>query len=187
MSHAYGTAEWDEAYARYVSARISDQAKPYIMGTPEWVDGFKTAVQNEPTYKEVAKNWEYSIVMHFLARPDLGVTDDFYLFMDLWHGECRNMRLVPRDAGESGDFVISGDYDQWKAVLKSELEPISGIVQGKLKLKGDLPVIVREVKHAALLVQLVGTVPTIFHDQLSGDQQSEYKQTAQTLRSEFGI
>ena len=38
-------------------------------------------------------------------------------------------------------------------------------MQGKLKLKGDLPTIVRYVKAANVLVNLAGSVPTEFVDE----------------------
>jgi hypothetical protein len=39
------------------------------------------------------------------------------------------------------------------------------MMQGKLKLKGDLPYVVRHVKASNELVNLAGTVPTEFVDE----------------------
>jgi putative sterol carrier protein len=187
MPYAYGTPEWDSAYKELVTERTSKQAPPYVVGTPEWVSGFEKAVQNDAAYKQIAKDWVYSVVMHLLADPQIGFNEDIYIFMDLMHGDCRSMRLVPAAAGEAGDFVITGGYDLWKSVMKKELEPISGIVQGKLKLKGDLPTIVREVKQATRLVELVGTVPSKFHGELGTDDIEAYRSSAAVLKAEFGI
>jgi putative sterol carrier protein len=62
-------------------------------------------------------------------------------------------------------FCITGDYARWKQVLKKELDPIKGMMQGKLKLKGDLPTIVRAVKAAEELVNSGGNVDTRFLDE----------------------
>jgi putative sterol carrier protein len=42
------------------------------------------------------------------------------------------------------------------------------MMQGKLKLKGDLPTIVRYVKAANELVNIAGSVPTEFVDEKPG-------------------
>jgi len=49
-------------------------------------------------------------------------------------------------------------------VLLKELDPIKGMMQGKLKLKGDLPTIVRYVKAAQELVNAASTLETEFLD-----------------------
>ena len=53
-------------------------------------------------------------------------------------------------------------------MIKRELDPVKGMMQGKLKLKGDLPTIVRYVKAANELVNIAGTVPTEFVDEKAG-------------------
>ena len=50
-------------------------------------------------------------------------------------------------------------------MIRKELDPVKGMMQGKLKLKGDLPTIIRYVKAANELVNLAQTVPTEFVDE----------------------
>ena len=45
-------------------------------------------------------------------------------------------------------------------MLRRELEPIKGMMQGKLRLKGDLPTMVRQVKAAQELVNSAGIATT---------------------------
>jgi putative sterol carrier protein len=54
---------------------------------------------------------------------------------------------------------------RWKDVLRGELDPVKGMMQGKLKLQGDLPTIIRYVRAANELVHLTMTVPTEFLDE----------------------
>ena len=62
--------------------------------------------------------------------------------------------------------VIRAPYSRWKDVLRGDLDPIKGMMQGKLKLRGDLPTIVRYVKAANELVSLTMAVPTEFPDEV---------------------
>ncbi len=166
MAYAYGTDEWVNAYDEWAKGRLDAATPPYIMGTPEWVLTYQNLVQGDDEYKEAAKTWEGSVVIHFLPEPAAGMDDDVYVFMDLWHGDCRFMRIVPTEVGEAADFVITGEYSRWRSVMAKELDTIKGMMQGKLKLKGDLPTIVRAVKASARLVDLSASIDCIFPDEV---------------------
>jgi len=73
--------------------------------------------------------------------------------------------MVSRQEGAGAPFVIRAPYTRWKEILRGELDPIKGMMQGKLKVQGDLPTIVRYVRAANELVQLTSTVPTEFIDE----------------------
>ena len=78
-----------------------------------------------------------------------------------------SIRPVHRRRASKAKFIIRAPYTRWKEVIHKELDPVKGMMQGKLKLKGDLPTIVRYVKAANELVNLAGTVPTEFVDEQS--------------------
>jgi putative sterol carrier protein len=69
------------------------------------------------------------------------------------------------EEGAKQPFVITGSYAQWKSVIKKELDPVKAMMQGKLKLKGNLPMIVRNVKAAQSLVENASKVDTHFLDE----------------------
>ena len=131
----------------------------------EWVEAFKGSVRSSPSYKEAAKTWEGDITLVITADSGAGMETDSYLYMDLWHGDCRDMRLVSKEEGESAKFVITASYDRWKQVSKGELEPVKGMMQGKLKLKGNLPYIVRYVQAAKELISCTSKIPTQFNNE----------------------
>jgi putative sterol carrier protein len=131
----------------------------------EWVKRFKEEVQKSPSYKEAAKTWEGDLTLVLQADPQVGIEADLHLYMDLWHGDCRDMRLVSKEEGEKAQFVITGSYDRWKQVAKGELEPVKGMMQGKLKLKGNLPYIVRYVQAAKELITCTSKIPARFPDE----------------------
>jgi putative sterol carrier protein len=133
-----------------------------------WLSEFVDRINESDSYREAAANWEGDVCFVFEAEPDKGVPEDIYGWLDLWHGECREGKLVGREEGENAAFVIRAPYSRWKEVMKRELDPIKGMMQGKLKLKGDLPTIVRYVKASNELVSLAGTVPTEFVDEKTG-------------------
>jgi len=147
----------------------------------EWVSSFKEKINSNPNYKESGANWEHGTIS-LIAQFDQDILDKIKsdpllskqikenetavgIWIDLYHGVCREAKMVTAEQAEKAKFVIIGDYARWKSVLKKELEPVKGMMQGKLKLKGDLPTIVRFVKAAQDLVESATMVDTKFLDE----------------------
>ncbi|MDI6874723.1 SCP2 sterol-binding domain-containing protein [Candidatus Solincola sp.] len=185
MTIAYGTEEWEKAYQEEVTKRMESEPKPYIYFTPEWVALYEKAIQEDATYKELAKNWEGSVVLHVEKAPQYGLDIDLYIFLDLWHGECRKARIVPPEVGEAGDFVITGSADRWMEVGRGQLDPVKGMMQGKLRLKGDLPTIVRYVKAAVRLTEISQMVGGKYPDELTPEEVEGLRATVKDLAGRF--
>ena len=134
----------------------------------EWVVAFKDAVNGNPAYKTSGREWTHGVItLVVTSSPAAGLAEDACMWLDLHQGVCREAKLLKRaEADATSAFVIVGDYARWKQVIKKELEPIKGMMQGKLKLaKGQLPVIVRFVQAARDLVESATMVPTAFLDE----------------------
>jgi putative sterol carrier protein len=135
----------------------------------EWLDTYVQRINESPGYREAAETWEGDVAYVFEPEPDKGVPDEIWAWLDLWHGECREAKYgISPEEGERSKFIIRAPYTRWKEVIKKELDPVKGMMQGKLKLKGDLPTIVRYVKAANELVNLASSVPTEFVDEKAG-------------------
>ena len=131
-----------------------------------WLKEYVEKINSSKEYEEAAGTWEGDLAYVFEAEPDKGVPEDVWSWMDLWHGKCRDARFgVTVDEGEKSKFIIRAPYSRWKEVINKELDPIKGMMQGKLKLKGDMPTLVRYVRAANELVNLAGSVPTEFVDE----------------------
>lgn len=132
----------------------------------EWVSSYKDAINNNPSYKVGGANWDKGVVALICkARPDIGIPEDIGIWLDLHKGVCRDAKIVSASEAMKAPFVITGEYDRWKQVIRKELDPIKGMLQGKLRLKGDLPTIVRFVDASKALVESAGMVPTKFPDE----------------------
>ena len=131
----------------------------------EWAKAFKDAINANPGYKSAAAEWTHGVVSLVCKALPPKMPQDAGIWLDLDRGVCREARQVSAAEAAKAPFCITGDYGRWKQVLRKELEPIKGMMQGKLKLKGDLPTIVREVKSAQELVNSGGAIETVFHDE----------------------
>jgi putative sterol carrier protein len=135
----------------------------------EWLDLYVLRINESDAYREAAATWEGDVSYVFEAEPDKGVPEEIWAWLDLWHGQCRAARYdLSADEGRRAKFIISAPYTRWKEVIKKELDPVKGMMQGKLRVQGDLPTIVRYVRAANELVNLAGSVPTEFVDENTG-------------------
>jgi putative sterol carrier protein len=134
-------------------------------GTQEWLDQLRTAINAAEDYRAAAATWEGDIAFVFEAEPERGWRETVPALLELWHGSCRRAVLVAEAEAEAAPFVIRAPYGRWKQVLRRELDPVKAMMQGKLRLRGDLPTIVRHVKAANALVGVAADVPTDFPDE----------------------
>jgi putative sterol carrier protein len=134
--------------------------------TDAWFQALVELIGGSSAYREAAATWEGDIAFLIEAEPDRGLPQDVWGRLDLWHGECRGGGVVGTEQGRTAAYVIRAPYSRWKQVVTGELDPIKGMMQGKLKVQGDLPTIVREVRSASELVELTQQIPTEFPDEV---------------------
>jgi putative sterol carrier protein len=132
---------------------------------PEFAAAFKDEINRSAVYRQAARGWKWTVGLVVEAEPDLNFPDSTGLFMDLHDGEARDIRVVSADEAGRCDIVITAPYSRWKQVMKKELDPVKGMMQGRLKLKGDLPTIVRYTKASQEMTECTTRIPVEFPDE----------------------
>lgn len=123
-----------------------------------WVKALMVELNQSATYREAAKNWEGDF--YFIATAGPGLPKDVYLYMDLWHGECRAAYEVTDPSSKSPEFAISAPLPAWRKVIEKKLDPIQGLITRQLRLQGNMLKIMKAPKAAAELVNCCTLVPT---------------------------
>lgn len=131
----------------------------------EWLDAYKDAINASTQLSEAAKDWQRDIVIVVEADPDHGIPFDLLALFDIDHGQVHEARIVTPEEAERATYVIAGAYMQWKEVVRGRLDPIRAMLQGKLKVRGDLPTLSKEVRAAEALVNAAREVTTGFPDE----------------------
>ena len=133
--------------------------------TDAWFQELIAQINDSEDYLAAAAAWEGDISFLVEAEPDRGIARDVWGRLDLWHGTCRGGGLVDEERGRASAYVIGAPYSRWKEVVLGDLDPVRAMMQGKLRVQGDLPTIVRYVRAANELVNLCGEVETTFPDE----------------------
>ena len=134
----------------------------YVLGTEEWLKAWKDAINSSPGYAEAAKTWEGDF--YIIIDADAKVEKETVMYLDLWHGKCRDAFVAPDRTARNPAFVINAPESVWRKVIDKKLDPIQGMMTRQLKLKGDMVKIMKAVKAAKELVDSVTRVPTEFHE-----------------------
>jgi putative sterol carrier protein len=124
----------------------------YLFPSAEWTEQFKNAINSSDAYASAAKNWEGDIIL--VIEGEAGI------YLDLWHGECRDAEYLTDPDSKDAEFKISAPMAKWQNVLAGKLDPVQGLVTRQLKLDGNLVKIMKSVKAAQELVRCATTVDT---------------------------
>jgi putative sterol carrier protein len=130
----------------------------------EWAQQFKDEINRSTVYRQAAKGWRWTVGLVVEAEPNRNFPESRGIVMDLVEGEARDIKVGTADEARACDFVITAPYSRWKQVATKELDATRGMLQGKLKLKGDLPTIVRYTKASLEMTECTTRVPVTWPD-----------------------
>lgn len=120
----------------------------------EWAKAWEEKINANAQYRQAAQTWEWPLILTLEKDPSVGLDEDRSVYLDLWHGECREARAATKEDFEETPYVISGDPYTWKQIFDRKLEPISTIMRGRLKLvKGNMSILSGYVLAAKYLVE----------------------------------
>jgi putative sterol carrier protein len=126
----------------------------------EWIKAVCQELNQSEAYAQSAKNWEGDF--YFIVEPGGEIEEQGIFYVDLWHGKCRGARLIGDEKEEQPVFRMSAPLSSWRKVIEKKLDPIQGLMTRQLKLKGNMAMIMRNVKAAQELVNCCTLVPTEF-------------------------
>lgn len=133
--------------------------------TGEWARDWCREINDSDAYREAAEDWEGAVVLTLQPDPSYGIDSERSVYVDLWHGECREAREAGADDLEEAPYVIAADPYSWKKVLNGEMGPVTGLMRGKMKLeRGSVVELARYVRAAEELVKAATRVEAEYPD-----------------------
>ena len=133
-----------------------------LFPTDAWVKALMEVVNHSEAYHEAARDFEADFV--FIVEPVTPGDAPVYFYLDLSHGFCRAAYEVMDGVLPKAGFTISAPKKVWKKVILKQLDPMQGMITNQLKLKGNMVVMMKNVKSAKVLVECATFVDTSFED-----------------------
>lgn len=132
---------------------------PIEVFTEEWSRACCEALNRREAYHAAAEGWEGAIVLVMGADPAQGVEADRSVYIDAHQGACRGARLATDGDAEAAPFLFRADVATWKRLLGGEVDPVSAVMQGKLRLvRGGLFTV---AKYAAAAREMIAAAAEV--------------------------
>ena len=115
-----------------------------IFPSEEWLKVLDEKLNTDERYGELAKNWEGDLF--FIIEPEGNLSDRLTFYLDLWHGKCRKAVYKPdAEAYPEPAFTLSAKYNDITAILTGNMNPMTAMMTSKLKVKGSMAYMMRNV------------------------------------------
>jgi putative sterol carrier protein len=137
-----------------------------VFPSPEWVAAWVELANSDQAFRTAGAGWDGVVSGVIGADQAAGVGDDLYLRL-VGRDGCWHENMLAADAGlaDGAVFVIRGAYPAWKSVIRQQLHPIAGVVQGRLRLRGQLSSFLRWSHALVIMTTLAGRLDTVFVDE----------------------
>ncbi len=135
----------------------------YLFPSAEWFEQLKTEVNRSEAYANSGKTWEGNF--YFIIKPGGALAEPFKVYLDLWHGKCRDVYPVTGPETKKAEFVISGTMETFRQIFTKKLDPIQALMTRRLELQGNMMKIMRAVKATVDLVNCCSLIETVYADQ----------------------
>lgn len=117
---------------------------PAVFPSADWLNLLEDKLNNDSHYNTIAKNWEGDLA--FDIQPADTLTQPVLMYLDLWHGKCRNVEYAPNPAKHpKPTFILRSPYNNFAAILQGKLDPMTAMMTSKLKVEGSLAYMMRNV------------------------------------------
>jgi putative sterol carrier protein len=130
-----------------------------IFPSEEWLKGLEAKLNSDEKYSEVAKNWEGDMFIIMESKGNL--KEQVTVYLDLWHGKCRKVEYNPAaSAYPNPTFILTSNYDDIKDIVTGKLNPMTAMMTMKLKVKGTMGYMMRNVPTVLDFVRCMQEVTT---------------------------
>ncbi|MGD0855072.1 MAG: SCP2 sterol-binding domain-containing protein [Dehalococcoidia bacterium] len=131
-----------------------------LYGTQEWADLVMEKANADKAYEEAGKNWEGAF--YLIIEKGGSITEPIYTYLDLWHGKCRKAVMTKNEDDFKPEFTMSATMETWEKMMTGKADGMQLMATRKLKIKGSMAYIGRNVKATGAFTNVLASVPTEF-------------------------
>lgn len=134
----------------------------------EWATSFAGLLREDARVRTESMTWVFGPLV-LVTDPDAEHGfDGAALRVDLHEGDVRGISLVELDDEQRVPFAIGGSLARWKAMFGGQLAIVDGVLESKLRVRGDLPTLVRHRALLEAITRVGATVETVWQDEAVG-------------------
>lgn len=124
----------------------------------EWANAFRSALNANPRYVEAARQWEGDVLLRVV--PSVPGSPKPGIQLALAHGQCGGATFLPDSGSVSSEFIFEATEENWRKILRHELDPVAAILDRTIRVQGNLAKLLRFTRAAKELVDTAAEIPT---------------------------
>lgn len=109
----------------------------------EWADLLGSRLQDSAPVRTGSMSWVFGPLMLVVDADAEHGFEATAVRLDLHEGSLRGVTRLSPDEAARAPFAIGGSLARWQAVFAGQLSLVDGILQSKLRMRGDLPTLAR--------------------------------------------
>src|SRR5512134_1873013 len=115
-----------------------------VFPSEEWLKDLEAKLNSDQRYAEIAKNWEGDLF--YFIEPEGNLKERLTFYLDIWHGRCRKVEYNPKPENyPNPTFTLTASYKDIAAILSGKMNPMTAMMTSKLKVKGNMGYMMRNV------------------------------------------
>jgi putative sterol carrier protein len=126
----------------------------------DFTEEYCKAINENSDYAKAARGWgvgfEGSIL--YIMEASGEIEDDISIYMDLKDGKCLSIKLLApnKEPQRKPGLIIRGSLVIWNKIATRKITAMNAIMSGKLKLEGQINLIMRYSQAAMILAKIAG-------------------------------
>ena len=114
-----------------------------IFPSVDWLNSLKDKLNSDEKYKKIASKWEGDII--FLIQPEGALENQLIYYINLWHGECLGVNELSSVDEKEAVFILEAKFENVVKVLKGQMDPMQAMLTRKLKVKGNMGYMMKNI------------------------------------------
>ena len=128
--------------------------------TDPWADRFREEINRSESFRTHGASWDSPIALEMSFR---GRAEPRRVLLHLHQGSCTSASCACADSDDGVDLIIRTDVSGWQRILAGRMDPIWGIMSGKLRIaKGSLSQLIPFARAAKALVESAARIDADF-------------------------
>ena len=125
-----------------------------------WIKALKDVLNSDADYAQTAQTWEGDVV--FQIEPDDLTAKPVSLYIDLWHGQCRDAYELTDPSAKKAAFVLAASLSVFVKIVQGKLDPMQAMMTRQLKVAGSMVYMLKNVPTVLKFVKCTSKVDTEF-------------------------
>lgn len=114
-----------------------------IFPTDDWLQALRDKLNGDEKYAHIARKWEADL--RVIIEPTGVFEEELWVYLDLWHGKCRDAYFESKDSHNDPQLILTGKYDVIKKILLGDLDVMQALLTRRLSVDANMGLLMRNV------------------------------------------